>query len=707
MLHPLSFPCYLVYYFKVIHYAWPCWRLQTRKSISMPKSTPERAPTPRESKSKSKSSSGSGSEETSSPPPRGAARPSRDVEPSGRHSMPGAYPQYSNDDRSHRTGVDFDPVEPDPSPEDMDDQTRQAIAASLREPQAPVSYEGDFDEEELRKVMEESMLGPSTQQGPSFVPDDDDDLQQLIEVSKREYEAQQREKEQKEAELARRQEEDLQQAMILSQREAQRSGYQAEEEALAKAKRLNEAANAEGVRRRAERMALERHTSTRSKSYTETSITSRQRGSSTTPSTPATPTTPAEVPPKPAAEPAKPKKSVLQSTTGSLSSTSRNPSVKGKSKSKASTLAAIPEDAIAGSSTPSPSRSVATISASGAEPSKEVALAVRSPAPPPSQALMLAPVRPPPIEPSALIALCEKAFPQDPGIAEALAASKKSAGIYNVQHSEDYDPQLAAAMAASLENHVRNEDGPADMTDIGLDDPPPTYHSIRVEDKHGNVKEDPIINHFKWTTSDYRREQWGYKKGLTDQILEIMLAYRLLLEWEAEFGSSDKKGRRKPSPFGPIKVPVSLPDARGKGKPSPFLALLPASNDPAASTAEQKAIEETPVAAPPEVAESLEETVRPVLRDELAMATPTPATQRVMASAVPRHMQAQARKMQAHSQMVSQSNLQRFRRRKEPEAHMLPFAKLPIEPEERPQVARAASSGGGKRRDPGYRRSGI
>ncbi|KAL8759429.1 MAG: hypothetical protein Q9184_003623 [Pyrenodesmia sp. 2 TL-2023] len=621
--------------------------------------------------------------------------------------MPGVYPQDSDDDCSQRPSVDFDPVEPDPFLEDMDEETRRAIAASLREPQAPVSYEGHFDEEELRKVMEESMLGASTQREPSLLVDDNDDLQKLIEASKAEYEAQQREKERKEAELTRRQEKDLLRAIELSQLEAQKPGHQAEKEAVAKAKRLNEAANAEGVRRHAERMALERHTSTRSKSYTETSITSRQRGSSETPSTPATPTTATGLPPKPAAEPAKPKQRVLQSTTGSLSSTSRNPSVKGKPKSKASTLAAIPEDAVASSSTPSPPRSTATETASGSEPNKDVALAVKSPGPPPSQALILAPVRPPPIEPSALIALCEKAFPQDPGVAEALAASKASAGIYSVQHSADYDPQLAAAMAASLDNHARNGEGPADMTDIGLDDPPPTYHSIKVKDRDGKVKEDPIINHFKWTTSDYRREQWGYKKTLTDRILEIMLAYRLLLEWEAESGPSDKKGRRKPSPFGPVKVPLSLPDARGKGKPSPFLALLPASNDPPASTAEQKAIEGTPIAAPPEVAESLEETVRPILRDELAMATPAPATQRVMASAVPRHMQAQARKMQAHSQMVSQSNLQGFRRRKEPEAHMLAFAKLPIEPEERPQVARAGSSGGGKKRDPGYRRSGI
>ncbi|KAL8921136.1 MAG: hypothetical protein Q9208_005889 [Pyrenodesmia sp. 3 TL-2023] len=671
----------------------------------MPKSTRKRAPTPPESESESSSER----EEASTPPPRGAARPAQGVEPWGRHSMPGAYTQDSDDDRPQRAVVDFDPIEPDPSLEEMDEQTRQAIAASLREPQAPVSYEGDFDEEELRKVMEESMLSASTQPNPSFLPDDEEDLQQLMETSKREYEAQQRERERTEAELTRRQEEDLLRAMELSQREAQKSGHQAEEEALAKAKRLNHAANAEGVRRGAERMALERHTSTRSKSYTETSINSRQCGSSTTPSAPANPTTPTEVPPKPAAEPAKPKKSVLQSTTGSLSSTSRKPSVKGKPKSKASTLAAIPEDAVASSSTPSPSGGVATISASGAEPSKEVALAVTTPASPPSQALVLAPLRPPPIEPSALIALCEKAFPQDPAIAEALAASKTSAAIYDVQHGDDAveAAQFARLMDESRLEHERTHGGPLDMTDIGLDDPPPTYHSIKVEGKDGRVKEHPIINHFKNTTSDYRREQWGYKKPLTDQILEIMLAYRLLLEWEAEFGPSDKKGRRKPSPFGPVKVPVSLPDARGKGKPSPFLALLPASNDPPASTAEQKAMEATPIAAPPEVAESLEETVRPVLRDELAMATPTPATQRVMASAVPRHMQAQARKMQAHSQMVSQSNLQGWRRRKEPEAHMLAFAGLPIEPEERPQVARAGSSGGGKKREPGYRRSGI
>ncbi|KAL8897095.1 MAG: hypothetical protein Q9207_007385, partial [Kuettlingeria erythrocarpa] len=305
------------------------------------------------------------------------------------------------------------------------------------------------------------------------------------------------------------------------------------------------------------------------------------------------------------------------------------------------------------------------------------------------------------------------AFPQDPGIVAALAASKKSASIYSVQHGEVFDPvgaaQLAQVEEASRLEHERTHGGPLDMTDIGLDDPPPNYRSIKAKDKHGKVREDPIIDHFKSTTTDYRREQWGSKKPLTDQILEIMLAYRLLLAWEAEFGPPDTKGRRKPSPFGAIQVPVRLPNARGKGKPSPFLALLPASNDPPAlSRAEQKTIAATPAAAaPPEVAESLGETVRPALRDELAMAMPTAATQRLIASAVPGHLRTQARKMQAHSQMVSQSNLQGWRKRKEPEAHMLPFAKLPIVPEERPQVARAGSSGGGRRRDPGYRRSGI
>ncbi|KAI4184755.1 MAG: hypothetical protein LQ346_006053, partial [Caloplaca aetnensis] len=385
-----------------IDYASPCRQLHLRGTISMPKPTRMRAPTSAESESSSENED-----------EREAAPLSRRDGPPRRRSLPGEYPQDLDDDRSRRAGagrggrfqhaprqsgtagrteqsptrrgtakgkkatsnvedqletgettrrtesrpVDLDAVGPDPSVEDMDEQTRQAIAASLMEPQVPASYEGDFDEEELRKVMEESMLGASTQQEPSFLPDDEEDLQQLIESSRREYEAQQRGKDRREAELARRQEEDLLEAIKLSQREAQQSGHQAEEEAMAKAKRLNEAVNAEGVRRRVERMAFERYTSTPSDSNIEASPTSGQRGSLEIPSAsaPATPS-PMGVTAEPAGEPLKPKRSLLESITRRSSSTSRSLSVKGKPRSKISTLAAIPENAVASSSSPSPSR---------------------------------------------------------------------------------------------------------------------------------------------------------------------------------------------------------------------------------------------------------------------------------------------------------------------------------------------------------------
>lgn len=528
--------------------------------------------------------------------------------------------------------VDFDPIEPDLYIGDIDDQIRQALAASLQEARGAVSHEGGFDEEELRKVLEASMLDASTQEGSSGAPDEEEQIWRIIEASQREHEILERRRARREVEVARREEESLQKSINASARAARESGHQEAEEELARALSLSEAAHAEDVRRRAQRMALGRATSTSSASYTET-LAGRQSASSNTSAPSSTHTTPAEIP-KPATTTTKSKQGILQSMTGSLSSTSPKPSTRSKTKPKPSPLAPIPGNAVASSST-------------AAKPSPAKAQIIKSPEPPVSQALIpFSPPRPPPIEYSALIALCEKTFPQDPGITAAFVASKQSAAIYNVQHDSVFDAQMAATIAESAAEHERTGEKPADMTEVGLDDPPPEYFACAKD-------RDITPQQLQYTTTDYRREQWGYRKRISKGILEIMRLWREFLAWEAECGPPDAKGRRKASPFGPLALPAPPNDHQGKGKASSLLAL-PAQLPTAAAVA----------AAPPEVAESLSEISRPALRAQETIAAPSAAAARYMATDLPPQAQDRVRRMQMQSQLISQSKLPGTRPRK-------------------------------------------
>ncbi|KAI4168662.1 MAG: hypothetical protein LQ343_006243 [Gyalolechia ehrenbergii] len=569
--------------------------------------------------------------------------------------------------RRSSSPVEFDPVEPGDYIEGVDDQMRQALAESIKEAQAARPSEEDAFEEQLRRVMEASKADAATNRRSPNVPDEEEMLLRIIEESQREHEKQEHKKARRERELAQQQEEEFARALKASQRAARASGLHEEEEELARAISLSEAAATEDVRRAAERMAIGRTTSTRTASWTESNLASRQRGPSEAEASPTTLTAPAEASPKPAVKPAKPKGGIAQSIREGWSN-ARKPSRKRKSTSQRPALNTVPENAIASSSAtarPKASTNTQAAAKTNTEP----------PNPPTSQALIS--LREPPIKPETLISMCEAAFPRDPGISAALAASKTTYAISTVQNTEEVsDPDMAAAVALSLASHQENEDGALDIQDTGLDDPPPSYFGS---------EDDKIVNHLRYTSSDYRREQPGKRKPINDDILKIMRLYKDLLAFYAE---------------------IEALDANGKGKGKATLAL-PA---PAATSSEGNKNEPDP--SPPEAAESLAETSRPALRSETEIAAPPTSGANFMATLPPSARGAVAR-MQMQSQLVSQSKLPGSRPRQKPERHMRVMGTLPIvrEDGEGGEAQEEGRMGRGTARkvkkDSGYRRSGL
>ncbi|KAL8937469.1 MAG: hypothetical protein Q9211_003680, partial [Gyalolechia sp. 1 TL-2023] len=437
--------------------------------------------------------------------------------------------------------AELNPVEPT-----LLSKMRQALAASLKESQAARPSEEDDFEEQLRRVMEASKADGATSRRPPSVPDEEEMVRRIIEESHKEHEKQERKKARRERELAQQQEEEFARALKASQRAARASGHHEEEEELARAISLSEAAATEDVRRAAERMAVGRTTNTRTASWTESNLASRQRGSSEAETSPTTPTAPAEASPKPAATPAKPKRGIAQSIREGLSS-ARKPSTKRKPTTRRPALNPSPENAVASCSTPARPRAAQAATKANTEPSN----------PPLSQALIS--LREPPIKPETLISMCEAAFPRDPGISAALAASKTTYAISAVQHTEEVsDPDMAAAVALSLASHQESEDGALDIQDTGLDDPPPSYFGSEG---------DPIVNHFRYTSSDYRREQPGTKKPINGGILKIMRLYRDLLAFYAEVDARDATGKGKAKATLALPAPPAGPDPEGNSMP--------------------------------------------------------------------------------------------------------------------------------------------
>ncbi|KAL8962412.1 MAG: hypothetical protein Q9193_001170, partial [Seirophora villosa] len=163
--------------------------------------------------------------------------------------------------------ADLDQVRPDPSMDEMDDEFRQALAASLAEAQvAPTDVDADL-EEQFRAAMEASMF------------DNEEQIRRIIEASQREHEEEERRK-------ARRRQhyKELQAWLGASQRIVSESCIQDDQDEMALVLSLSESAYAEDLRRRAAQTA----------SWTETSHANQQRGSSDVALPPVTPTTLAE-----------------------------------------------------------------------------------------------------------------------------------------------------------------------------------------------------------------------------------------------------------------------------------------------------------------------------------------------------------------------------------------------------------------------------
>ncbi|KAL8770804.1 MAG: hypothetical protein Q9194_005082 [Teloschistes cf. exilis] len=293
--------------------------------------------------------------------------------------------------------------------------------------------------------------------------------------------------------------------------------------------------------------------------------------------------------------------------------------------------------------------------------------------------------------------MCERAFPPDRAIATAIRNSQRTAYIETVQNgANEYNEQLAAAHAQV------HQDRPADITDVGLDDPPPDYHTS---------SRDRRLDARRWTTSDYRREQPGYRKEISPEIREIMRLYGELKAYLKFIEPPDSKGEKMerekqerllllpqpPPSTTPADGSVVVTSRKGKGKETD-------DDDDAAA--------QIP---PPEIADSLDDIFRPGRCAEVG-GTPSASARNYAANLPTAAARQRAMEQQSHSAAISASRLpnSRSRRPKAWEPQVERFGRLAImeeEDEEEPQGrAEDRMSKGTARRvrqDRNYRRSGI
>ncbi|KAI4285699.1 MAG: hypothetical protein L6R38_000437 [Xanthoria sp. 2 TBL-2021] len=557
-------------------------------------------------------------------------------------------------------GVDRDDEETErPSPqsgnlleESYEEQMRRAIALSLAQPASTRPSEEPDEEKQMRWAMEASTTHAEASARPSSSANAEAEYLRKLKESQDDHEALQRRRAQ-EAEKIQENEAYLARVLKESPNEAHASGHQNgevnEEDRLEEILRLSMETAAEDQRRAEERMRWT------SRSWTENNPRAMERGekpqeSSSSAAPPAPSNDPAADSPKPKARKFK------------------NPLSQGKKKTKTSALDAVPEDTVATSSS---SRPLRTGSSSGdnPQPDNSRAIAIRQSKPIPeatSQALVE--LREPPIKIETLIAMCERAFPQDGAIAQAMKDSQKSDYIYRVQHGDEEDERNYAAAVALSE---QDKEPDPDISEIGVTqgEEAPAYRKSA---------QDKVIDHFKYTSSDYRNEKAGTRKPITKEIWEIMRQYQVFVAWA--------KGI----------------DPKGKSKEGGQLVITPPTL-PSSST--------TNSSAPAEVNSSLDETTRPSLREDFAVPNPEEVSH-VMRKVDPKNRTAQ-RLMQNQSHAIGQSRMTGVRPRPRPEAHMSPFGRLPIMVEGNEQVAEASRGQMAKstarkvKRNANYKRSGI
>ncbi|KAL8789620.1 MAG: hypothetical protein Q9213_001056 [Squamulea squamosa] len=521
--------------------------------------------------------------------------------------------------------------------------------------QGPALSEGlpDDYEEQMRRVIALS-LSEQRSAGPSNDPDEDADYLRSIEESQREHEAQQRKKSQEANELAQNNERDFERAREESQEAArglfQQNGEEGGEDEFQRALRLSMETHATDIQKAAERFSQQRDSITPWLSLAALGHRARERT--------------VEVPAESSSADA-PASRVERSTPipKPESSKAKRPSTQ-KKKGKTSALNAVPENGIATSPAHGPSRRRMT-SATVAESSNNQAIAIRESEPISERTLQARiDLDEPPVTLATLITMCESAFPKDASVEEAMKLSQES---YNIERAEyDDDPILAGMLAESAANAAP----PPDIQETGLsnDERPPSYLDSAVH---------PVVDHTKFTSSDYRNEKQGTKMPITKEIREIIRQYQVYNAWAKQ---------RYPE---------------GKSKEGSLHITPPAL--PASATTDPNA--------PAEVNASLDEIVRPALREEFTAPQPE-ASASIMATVAPKH-RAVAQRMQNQSRMIGQSRLPGSRPRVKPEAHLIPFGRLQIMEEENEQVMEASRGQMGRatarkvKANPNYKRRGI
>ncbi|KAL8660147.1 MAG: hypothetical protein Q9226_000053 [Calogaya cf. arnoldii] len=548
-------------------------------------------------------------DEETTPHPRRRTRKTRSLSQENEPTAPASRrPKKSK--RVDKETARPSPQSEDPPDESYEEQIRKALLLSLEQPASTRPSEAPSEEEQMRWAMEDFKTDAEPSARLSSSANAEAEYLRKLKESQDDFEALQRRRA-KEAEDIRQSEAHL-------------------------ARVLKESAKEE----------------IRTRSWTENNPRTIERGdkpeASWTSAIPAPSTEPAPESPR-------------AKTTKTKDPSSR------RKKKKTPKLDAVPEDTVAISSSPRPLRTGSSLG-NHPQPDKSQAVAIRKFKPiaeATSQALIE--LREPPVKIETLIAMCERAFPQDEVIDRVMKESQKTDFIYRVQYGEDEDEFLMARVIALS---LKDKPGEADLSETGVakgEEAPAYRDSAR----------DKVIDHFKYTSSDYRNEKAGTRKPITSEIWEIMRLYQDFVAWG--------KGI----------------DPKGKSKEGQLMIMPPTLSSSSTTNS----------SAPAEVNSSLGEITRPSLREDFALPNAEEANH-VMRSVQPVHRAAQ-RLMQSQSRAIGQSRLPGSRPRARPEAHLRPFGRLPVPVEDNEQVAEvsqgqmAKSTARKVKKNPSYKRPGI
>ena len=514
--------------------------------------------------------------------------------------------------------------------------------------QHPAAFQGDDVDEDLRRALDLSIndAGPRTR--PEAGSDKDEDLLRAIKASQK---AQKEQEKHRARELRRIQQKD--------------------DEELELAKKLSMDSTAEDDRKRAARMASQAGASSLSPSWTEGNLNSARNTSAET-------QTSASVAPAPA----KSSKTVSKTPKRGFSQRAKDTIRKLGSSKKAEApakkpprkqqpqLPAIPEDsAVDAAKPPEPQDATQTVTRTS---SKKAPERVEKTPEPNAIDASVAILRGPPISPKRLMHMMKKAFPVDDALDEAIANSEETRDVEQVQNveDEDYDPVMAAEIAAATAASLAvSRKGKAGIEEVGLLDPPPSYS------EHAKHKR---VNHWRWTSSDFRRERPGVKFPITPEIKRIMQLIAELIAYQEAV-------RNEPPGKGKGKAKIEAPGA------SDVLALEAPQND-----------SESPE--DPDTFGSRR------VREDLAV--PTAPAQGFIERRVPSNRIKEMRNMQNNANSIMTSKLPGSRPRPQrPPAHMSAMRNIPMDQHgaPRPRASDSMSRGTQKalRQNPNYRRSGI